>query len=172
MPNKYFSKAKRGLNHYYSKFQALLREKSYKAFGTRVKYMYFEQRNSNVLLVSFPACSPNTAKYNYMRTLLPFKCNKLFLLDDFGANHQGCYLIQEEVEKCTCKLLNDVIRKCDKSINGMGNSLIIIFLGSSKGGYSALNFSFLLTWANSQDRLQRSHRAVSFQGSCSLLKTL
>lgn len=142
MPTKIFSKFQRGWNHYYTKVQALFCEKRHVAFGTRVKYMFYQQQESNLLLVSFPACSPNAAKYNYMRTLLPFKCNKLFLLDDFGANHQGCYLIQEDVENCTCDLINDVICKCKKS--GGGKSLKIVFLGSSKGGYSALNFSLLI----------------------------
>lgn len=142
----FISKIKRGANHYYSKWLALMREKAFKAYGTRVKYMFFEQRNSNVLLVSFPACAPNTAKYNYVRTLLPFKCNKLFLLDDFGANHQGCYLIQENVEKCTYDLINQVISNCKKQLSR--GALKLVFLGSSKGGYSALNYSFLISNVN------------------------
>lgn len=141
------SKLKREVNHHYTKLLALLREKRYSAHGTRVKYMFFEQKRSNVLLVSFPACAPNTAKYNYVRTLLPFKCNKLFLLDDYGTNHQGCYFIEDKVEKCTLELLKYVINKCD-SQEGKGDPLIIVFLGSSKGGYSALNFSFLIPNVN------------------------
>lgn len=104
--------------------------------------MFFEERKSNVLLVSFPACAPNTAKYNYVRTLLPFECNKLFLLDDYGTNHQGCYFIEDKVEKCTLELLKYVINKCDSQKRR--GALKIVFLGSSKGGYSALNFSFLI----------------------------
>ena len=144
--NKYVSTFKRGINHYYSKWLALLREKRFKAYGTQVKYMFFEERESNVLLVSFPACAPNEAKYNYVRTLLPFKCNKLFLLDDYGANHQGCYLIEDDVERCTFDLIKKVITRCDMRQSGGGkfDTLKTVFLGSSKGGYSALNFSFLI----------------------------
>lgn len=83
--------------------------------------MFFEERESNVLLVPFPACAPNTAKYNYVRTLLPFKCNKLFLLDDYGANHQGCYLIEDNVEKCTLDVLKNVITRCTKQRTGGSN---------------------------------------------------
>ena len=108
--------------------------------------MFFKEKNSDVLLVSFPACAPNTAKYNYVRTLLPFKCNKLFLLDDYGANHQGCYLVEDNVEKCTLELLKNLINKCERQRTGGGtiDGLKMVFLGSSKGGYSALNFSFLI----------------------------
>lgn len=130
---------KRGVNHYYTKLQAFIREKSYKRYGVRVKYIYFCEPTSNTLIVSFPACAKNTAKYNYMRTLATFKCNKLFLLDDFGSNHQGCYLIEENVEKCTKQLIECVIERCMKKGEGQ-----VIFLGSSKGGYSALNFSLLI----------------------------
>ena len=130
-------KIKRGLNHYHTKLSAFFREKQFKAHGTRVKHMFFGAKHSDTLIVSFPACSPNQAKYNYMRTLLPYKCNKLFLLDDFGSNHQGCYLIEEHVEKCTTDLINSFIRKT--------KAKQLIFIGSSKGGYSALNFSFLIS---------------------------
>lgn len=98
--------------------------------------MLLTDKQSDALLVSFPACAPNTAKYKYMRTLIPFKCNKLFLLDDFGDNHQGCYLIEDKVEQCVKQLLETVISRTKPSV--------IIFLGSSKGGYSALNFAFLI----------------------------
>lgn len=109
---------KRGFNHYYTKFQSLLHERLHKAFGTRVKYMFYPQKGSDTLLVSFPACAPNTAKYNYMRSLVPFKSNKLFLLDDFGSNHQGCYLIEENVEKCTKELIESVIKSCSNRLGG------------------------------------------------------
>ncbi len=136
---------KRGYNHFYTKWQSFLHEKRYSAHGTRVKYMFYKESKSNVLLVSFPACAPNTAKYNYMRTLLPFKCNKLFLLDDFGENHQGCYLAEDKVEKCTSELLHSIIEWCTNHLAGaIFCPLKVIFLGSSKGGYSALNFSFII----------------------------
>ena len=138
------SKIERGINHYCTKWKAVMNEKRYSSYGTRVKYMFFMESKSSVLLVSFPACAPNTAKYNYMRTLLPFKCNKLFLLDDFGNNHQGCYLVEKNIEKCVRDLIISKIGWC-KQQNGVdSSSLKVIFLGSSKGGYSALNFSFLI----------------------------
>lgn len=131
-----WDKIKRGINHYHTRYAAYLYEKKYEACGTRVKYMWLKKTESSTLLVSFPGFSPATAKYNYMRTLLPFKCNKLFLLDEFAENHMGCYLVEDRVEKCTQQLIEDIIKKT--------NATNVIFLGSSKGGYSALNFSFLI----------------------------
>lgn len=101
----------RGFNHFYTKLQSLLHEGQYKAYGTRLKYMFFREKGSDTLLVSFPACDPNGAKYNYMRTILPFRCNKLFLLDDFGSNHRGCYLVEDNVEKCTFELIASILKK-------------------------------------------------------------
>lgn len=136
-------KLQRAWHRYYTKFHSLIHEKKFRANGTRLKYMFYESKGSETLLVSFPACDPNTARYNYMRTLHPFKCNKLFLLDDFGDNHRGCYLIEDNVEKTTKQLLLSIINRCESRIMG-GKLLNIIFLGSSKGGYSALNFSLLI----------------------------
>lgn len=130
---------RRGINHYHTKLAALFYERKYAGHGTRVKYLFFPKKGSDALIVSFPGCSPHTAKYNYMRTLLPFRCNKLFLLDDFGDNHQGCYLVEEHVEQCTKELIEQMIQQC-----AVRN---LILVGSSKGGYSALNFSLLIPGA-------------------------
>ncbi|MCF0190033.1 MAG: hypothetical protein HUJ96_02095 [Marinilabiliaceae bacterium] len=142
------SKFRRTLNHYFAIFLTLLREKKYRAYDTRVKYMFFPEHKSNTLIVSFPACTQNTAKYNYIRTLHPFKCNKLFLLDDFGVNHQGCYLVKDNVELCTKELIEKIVRECSLRNRGQmvdnQSDMRVVFVGSSKGGYSALNFSFLI----------------------------
>ena len=118
-------KIKRGINHYHTKINAFIRVKAHMAYNTRVKYMLFKTRKSDVLIVSFPACAKEP-KYNYMRTLLPFKCNKLFLLDDFGSNHLGCYLVENSVEKCSTDLLKSCIAKC--------KTKKVFFIGSSRGG--------------------------------------
>lgn len=125
------------LGHLYVMFEAFYREKKHKGYNTRVKYMFYSKPDSESLIVSFPGCAVNAARYNYVRSLLPFHCNKLFVLDDFGENHQGCYLVNDCVEACTIELIQQVIAKCE-SYKKLKN---IIFVGSSKGGYCALNFS-------------------------------
>ena len=101
----------RVIDHAHTKINASLKEKKYVAHGTRVKYMFYREKESNVLIVSFPAFSPRTARYNYMRSLQAFKCNKLYLLDDFSSNHRGCYLIENSVERCTKELISSIIQK-------------------------------------------------------------
>ena len=123
-------------NRVHARWNALLHEKVQSEFGVRVKYMFFKNAGSDTLIVSFPACAPNAARYNYVRALSAFNCDKMFLLDDFGTNHQGCYLVEDKVENCTKSLISN-------KLCGVGYKSII-FIGSSKGGYIALNFSFLI----------------------------
>lgn len=122
-------------NRVHARWNAILHEKIHSEFGVRVKYMFFKSAGSDTLVVSFPACAPNAARYNYVRALSAFNCDKMFLLDDFGTNHQGCYLVEDRVESCVKLLI------CSK-LTGGGYKRAI-FIGSSKGGYIALNFSFL-----------------------------
>ena len=125
-------------NRIWAKSKAILYEKTHDAFGATVKYMFFGKQDNETLVVSFPACAPNAARYNYAGALSPYRCDKLFLLDDFGANHQGCYLVEDSVEKNVLSLIVNYTEKSGKQYNH------IYFIGSSKGGYSALNFSFLV----------------------------
>lgn len=83
--------------------------------------------------MAFPACGPK-AKYNYARTLKPYDCWRLFIKDDFSENHRGNYLVEENTEALVLVLIHDIIEQ-----QGIRR---IIFVGSSKGGYEAINFSF------------------------------
>lgn len=62
-----------------------LKQKTYRLRG--IKYL-FENHSSDVLLVVFSGFS-ETPVYNYVKTLKSFKCDKLFLLDDFA--YRGSY---------------------------------------------------------------------------------
>ena len=92
-------------NRLHARWNAILHEKIHSEFGVRVKYMFFKKAGSDTLIVSFPACAPNAARYNYVRALSEYSCDKLFLLDDFGSNHQGCYLVEDSVECCVKSLI-------------------------------------------------------------------
>lgn len=116
-------------------FIRLFKEREFKFGHERLKYLFYNNR-SGTLVVSFPACTPNSANYNFIRTISQYKVDKLFFLDDFGSNHQGCYLIEEEVQQAVLRVLGSLI-------NGGGYNRIV-FIGSSKGGYSALYYSFLI----------------------------
>lgn len=109
--SKCISKVKRVLNRLHTDLNKFLNEKQFHYSEVRIKYMFFASKKADTLIISFPACAPNAARYNYMRTLLPFTCDKLFLLDDFGDNHQGCYLVEERVEECCKQLINNVVNQ-------------------------------------------------------------
>lgn len=109
---------------------------------TQVKYIFQKSPRSKTLIVVFSACTRVgiPARYNYMRTLSSAKCNKLFILDDYGDDHRGGYYLGHypdfEFEQATLFLLrkvieNNQIEKC-------------YFVGSSKGAYAALNFGLQL----------------------------
>lgn len=91
-------------------FIRLFKERKFKFGHEQLKYLFYNNRSST-LVVSFPACTPNSANYNYIRTIAPYKVDKLFLLDDFGSNHQGCYLIEEKVQQAVLQVLDNLINR-------------------------------------------------------------
>ncbi len=129
----------RATNKLYTIVSTKLREKTYGIGENRVKYMFFEKGDKkdrqDALAVCFPAFAGKGAKYNYVRTLKDFNMNKLFLLDDIGGYDKGNYLIKPGVEENTKALIQEMIDKVKPSK--------LIFFGSSKGGYAALNFSLM-----------------------------
>ena len=130
---KFFSRA---INRLYTILFRKIKEKTFGHGDNRIKYLFFpEKGNSNTALaVCFPAFAGKGAKYNYIRTLNKFNINKLFLLDDIGGTvDKGNYLIKEGIENNVKDLIQSFIDKTQAKT--------IIFYGSSKGGYSALNFS-------------------------------
>lgn len=130
---KFFSRA---INRLFTILFSKLKEKTFGHGENRVKYLFFPGRPgaNTTLAVCFPAFAGKGAKYNYIRTLSQFKINKLFLLDDIGGNiDKGNYLIKKGIEENVINLIQSFIDKTQPKT--------IIFYGSSKGGYSALNFS-------------------------------
>lgn len=118
-----------------------INQRVYKCKNVSLKYMYFPSGESKELLIVFSACTRQgiPARYNYVRTLRSINANKLFILDDFGSDRRGGYYLGEYPEflweKATKELIDKIIYKY--SINKC------IFIGSSKGGWAALNFGVL-----------------------------
>lgn len=129
---KFFSRA---INRIYTILYTKIKEKTYGNDRNRIKYLLFPgEKNTDALAVCFPAFAGKGAKYNYIRTLNKFRINKLFLLDDIGGTvDKGNYLIKAGVEENVINLIQTYINKYQPKT--------IIFYGSSKGGYSALNYS-------------------------------
>ncbi len=88
------------------------------------------------MIIGFQAFSDKGARYNYVRTIRDFDANRLYIKDDFGKNHRGNYYLgcngKFSVERSVYELIDKYIKKC--------NARKLIFIGSSKGGYAALNF--------------------------------
>lgn len=135
---QYISRIRRGFNYIYSSILIYIHEKVYVntevSSDRRIKYIITPpiSHSSRSLVVVFPACAKK-AKYNYMRTLKDVDCWRIFIKDDFGADRKGNYLVETETEKLVIKLLEEIIQKHQFAH--------LFFVGSSKGGYEAINFS-------------------------------
>lgn len=135
--NKYHSRA---LNRLYTAVMILRKERRYAdSSPDRVKYIFFTSKDAGkkILAVGFPAFAGDgrTPKYNYVRTLKDMDIHRLFLLDDIGGSDKGNFLIKPGVEQNVRSLIQQKIDEIHPEK--------LIFFGSSKGGYSALNFSLM-----------------------------
>lgn len=129
---------KKMISYTTSKIRQLFFEKTYEEGENPIKYMFYKKTDSDLLIIVFSSLTREgvPARYNYVRTLKGYKVNKLFILDDLGPNHRGCYCLGKDknysVEKDTLDLINHI-----KKTYHIKNT---IYCGSSKGGYCAINF--------------------------------
>lgn len=113
-------------------------EKQYKC----IRYILKENRKSDTLIVCFSGFGNNgSAKYNYIKTLQPVKCNQLFILDNFGYKKQGSYYLGENGKF----FLPDMISNLIQEIQSKRNIKHILMIGSSKGGTAALYYAIKLS---------------------------
>lgn len=75
----------------FSKFK----QRVFKGERYDIKYVLERNKNSKDLIIVFTSCTKvgQKARYNYVRTLDKYKCNKLFILDDFGFDKRGAYYL-------------------------------------------------------------------------------
>lgn len=114
-------------------------ERVFRGEDTRLKYMYFPAPNArqaaNILLVGFQGCHDKQARYNYVRTCSQFPIHRLFIKDDFAANGRGSYYLGEHGKYNVERLVHQLVQKfIDKLAPEK-----VLFIGSSKGGYGAIN---------------------------------
>lgn len=120
-------------------------QKVYTGEKYNVKYILQSNSSSKDIIIVFTACTKpgQKARYNYIKTLDSFNCNKLFILDDFGFDNRGAYYLGKDndfgIEKDVYSLISYITSKF--------NIKNRIFIGSSKGGYAALYFG--LSFKNS-----------------------
>lgn len=146
MKIKKIDKVNKYIEYTLIKIKQFFTQKKFKNNDTVIKYIFEKNKDSNELIIVFSACTrPGVnARYNYIKTLKNVKVNKLFILDDFGIDKRGGYYLGKypdfELEK-TIKEFIDV--KIEKN-----KYKKLFFIGSSKGGYAALNFGLLYEKAN------------------------
>lgn len=121
-----------------TKYLMKFKQKTYVGKKYNINYLLEKNNKSKDLLIVFSACTKigQKARYNYIRTLEEFKCNKLFILDDFGFDGRGAYYLGKDkdfkIEEDVRTLINKIVEEVKPKNE--------IYIGSSKGGYSALYF--------------------------------
>ena len=121
-----------------TKYLMKFKQKTYVGKKYNINYLLEKNNKSKDLLIVFSACTKigQKARYNYIRTLEEFKCNKLFILDDFGFDGRWAYYLWKDkdfkIEEDVRTLINKIVEEVKPKNE--------IYIGSSKGGYSALYF--------------------------------
>lgn len=104
--------------------------------GVPIKHILSLRKKSKTLVVVFSGMNPQRASYSYLNILNWIPHNRLHILDDYGDSVLGSYYrgtdMDCQVERAVQALLDQVI--IDHKIER------VIFCGSSRGGYAALNF--------------------------------
>lgn len=133
------NKVEKYIDYVTTKIRQFLKQRTFvsKNQNVSLKYMLEKNRSSRILIVVFSACTRKgvKARYNYVRTLKDVKENKLFILDDFSADHRGAYYLGQNGG-------NEIELACQELIMQKAEELRakkIILCGSSKGGWAALN---------------------------------
>lgn len=144
-------KVNKGLDLVRTKYLMRFKQKTYLGNNYRINYLLDRNKKSKELIIVFSACTKigQKARYNYIRTIDEFKCNKLFILDDFGFDGRGAYYLGKDNDFMIEQEVRDLINKISDEIKPEKE----IYIGSSKGGYSALYFglerknSYIITGA-------------------------
>lgn len=123
-----------------TKFFQLRHERIFCGEGTRLKYLYFpmdpkKEGGKNILLIGFQGCHDKEARYNYVRTCAQLNVHRLFIRDDFAPNGRGSYYIGEKGQYNVERLVHQMVRSFAERIQPE----LLVFMGSSKGGYGAIN---------------------------------
>jgi len=130
-------KIRKYYDYFVTKVKVLREQKVYKFQDISLKYMYKETKQADVLVVVFSACTrPGLkARYNYVKTLDGINCNRLYILDDFGYDYRGSYYLGHMPEFKEQEAVISLIKNVMKDANPRK----VLFCGSCKGGYAALN---------------------------------
>lgn len=137
METKGVKVVKKYVEYVLTKASVLRQQRTFRYQGVNLKYMYMPLPDTKVLTVVFSACTRKglPARYNYVKSLAEMKCNRLYLLDDFGVDKRGSFYLgrmpEWKEQEAAIALIKNVIAKVKPEK--------VLFCGSCKGGYGALN---------------------------------
>lgn len=137
MDDKWLRVIKKYYDFGMTKLKVLKDQKHFKYDGVDVKYMFKPAEQAENLAVVFSACTrPGLgARYNYVRTLDGMNCHRLYILDDFGPDGRGSFYLGTMPEFKEQAAVIALIQKFVREIAPKK----VLFCGSCKGGYAALN---------------------------------
>ena len=121
-----------------TKIKILYAQRSFEQEGIRVKYLLKRGKNPDALVIVFSSCTRKgiKARYNYVRTLSRLNCSRLHILDDYAKDGRASYYLGADFtfgeERAAESLIQKIIRELSPRK--------VIYCGSSKGGYAALDF--------------------------------
>lgn len=120
-----------------AKKRILTKQRSFLHKGYKIRFI-LEKHDSPKLIVVFSSCTRAgiKARYNYINTLKETKCNKLFILDDYGDDGRGVFYLGHNNDFAIQEGVTALIDK----IAGELHIRQRIYIGSSKGGYASLYF--------------------------------
>lgn len=106
-----------------------------------IKYLFEKCETSTNLIIVFSGYSSDPvlkAKYNYIKVLRSIKCNKLFILDNYGYDERGCWYLGEnldfQMEYSVIELIKSIQGEC------CIDNEDVILCGTSKGGFASIYF--------------------------------
>ena len=108
-------------------------EKTFEAEEEKIHYLFYKK--TNILAVVFSAVDRRGPHYNYLSTLNGLPVSRLYIKDDFIPS--GDYYLGRNMTFNVEKAVVELIQKCADELHAEK----IIFIGSSKGGYAAVNFA-------------------------------
>lgn len=127
--------AKRAYNRFYSQAVVKKNEKEFLAKDgeTSLRYMLFK-KPSDALIVGFASRDARGPVYHYVHTLACTSASRLYIKDDYAQN--GTFYLgrhqTNDIEEACFELIDKAAKQC--------GAKKLYFIGSSKGGYAAINF--------------------------------
>jgi hypothetical protein len=123
------------LNRCYTKYLLKTHQDIFVHNDTSIRYLFVPRKGAKTIVVVFSGMNPSRASYHYLDALNGLNCHRLYVLDDIGDPVLGCYYLgtdgNNQVEIAVKKLVDDICYKVP--------DCQLIFCGSSKGGYAAIN---------------------------------